>query len=328
VAHDPKLKARGVRCTYQDNLANVFGIDPKTGVARNPFDNVGVEYGLNALNEGKISFEQFVEVNSRIGGLDIDGKIVPQRMVGDPVALKRAYETGRVNAADGGLASIPIVDIRSYVDGAPPPPLDALKDVDVHDGYHSGVMRARLIKANSNAANHVMITVASLGRVQTDTRTAGSPLTQISGEALGKLDEWLTNIANDKSGQPRAKKVAASRPADLVDACYPSVAGPRVGVIEKVTDQERCKKLFPFAGDARLAAGAPPTDDVFKCAIKPIDMADYKVAMSPERLAQLRQVFPDEVCDYGKPGVGQAGLGGTWVSFKGDGEFTALELRR
>jgi hypothetical protein len=328
VAHDPKLKAKGVRCTYQDNLANVFGLDPKTGVARNPFDNVGVQYGLNALNEGRIGFEQFVEVNSRIGGLDIDGKIVPQRMVGDAVALQRAYETGRVNSAGGGLASIPIVDIRSYVDGAPPEPLDALKDVDVHDGYHSAVMRARLIKANGNAANHVMITVASLGRVQADTRTAGSPLTQISGEALTQLDKWLTSIANDKSDQPKAKKVAANKPSDFVDACYPAAAGPRVGAIEKVTDQARCKELFRFAGDARLAAGAPPTDDVFKCALKPVDMADYKVAMTTERLAQLREVFPDGVCDYSKPGVGQARLAGAWVTFRGNGEFTALESRR
>jgi hypothetical protein len=34
VANDPKLKAKGVRCTYQDNLANIFGIDPKTGLAQ------------------------------------------------------------------------------------------------------------------------------------------------------------------------------------------------------------------------------------------------------------------------------------------------------
>jgi hypothetical protein len=317
-----------VRCTYQDNLVNVFGIDPTTGVARNPFDNVGVQYGLNAFNEGKIGFEQFIEVNSRIGGLDVDGNIIPKRMTGDPVALQRAYETGRVNSAGGGLASIPIVDIRSYVDGAPPTPFDALKDVDVHDGYHSAVMRARLIKANGNAANHVMITIASLGRVQADTRTAGSPLTRMSGEALGKLDQWLTNIANDKSEQPKAKKVAANKPADFVDACYPAVAGPRVGVIEQVTDLELCAKLFPFAGDARLAAGAPPTDDVFKCALKPIDMADYKPAMTAERLAQLKQVFPEGVCDYSKPGVGQARLAGTWVSLKGNGEFTTLEPSR
>jgi hypothetical protein len=284
-----------------------------------------VQYGLQALNDGKISFEQFIEVNARVGGLDIDGKVVPQRMAGDPIALRRAYESGRINAAGGGLASIPIVDIRSYVDGAPPPPFDALKDVDVHDGYHSAVMRARLIKANGNAANHVMLTVASLGRVQDDTRTAGSPLTRISAEALTRLDRWLTAIANDKSDLPKA---AAAKPADFVDACYPTVAGPRVGVIEKLTDRERCMEIFPFSGDARLAAGAPASDDVFKCALKPVDPADYKSRPTAEQLAQLRQIFPGGVCDYAKPGDEQVPLAGTWVSLTGGGEFVALESRR
>ena len=287
VALDPELKAKGVRCTYQDNLANVFGIDPQTGFARSPFDNVGVQYGLRALNDGTISFEQFIDVNARVGGFDINGKVVPRRMVGDPVALRRAYETGRVNAAGGGLAAIPIVNIRSYVDGAPPPPFDALKDVDVHDGYHSAVMRARLIKANGTAANHVVITVASLGRLQNDTRTADAPLARVSGEALALLDTWLTAIANDKSDRPKSAKVAANKPAELTDACYPAVAGARVGVIEKLTDAERCKQLFPFAGDARLAAGAPPTDDVFKCALKPVDPADYKVL--PTAIRELNE---------------------------------------
>jgi hypothetical protein len=327
VAGDPQLKAKGVRCTYQDNLVAAFGIDPKTGFARNPFDNVGVQYGLQALNDGKISFEQFIEVNAKVGGLDTNGKVVPQRMVGDPIALRRAYVSGRVNTGGGGLAAIPIVDIRSYLDGAPPPPADALKDVDVHDGYHSDVMRARLIKANGNAANHVMITVTSLGRLQADTRTVGSPLTRISGEALAQLDRWLTAIASDTSDLPKAKKVAANKPADLVDACYPAVAGPRVGAIEKITDLDRCRKLFPFSGDARLAAGAPPSDDVFKCALKPVDAADYKVKPTAEQLAQLRQAFPDGVCDYTKPGIEQANLAGTWLSFKGGGEFVALEPR-
>jgi hypothetical protein len=91
---------------------------------------------------------------------------------------------------------------------------------------------------------------------------------------------------------------------------------------------DRCKKLFPFAADARLAAGGPATDDVYKCALKPVDAADYKTPPTAEQLAQLRQIFPDGVCDYGKPGVGQVPLAGTWVSFRGDGEFAALDPRR
>ena len=88
---------KGARCTYQDDLVNVFGRDPKTGFARSPFDNVGVQYGLRAFNAGQISFEQFADLNARIGGHDIDGNIVPAREVADPVALKIAYRSGRIN---------------------------------------------------------------------------------------------------------------------------------------------------------------------------------------------------------------------------------------
>ena len=89
VSNDPVLKQKGIRCTFQDNLVNIFGADPATGFARQPFDNVGVQYGLNALNEGKISFAQFIELNSKIGGFDMSGKIVADRMKADPVALRR-----------------------------------------------------------------------------------------------------------------------------------------------------------------------------------------------------------------------------------------------
>jgi len=54
------------------------------------------------------------------------------------------------------------------------------------------------------------------------------------------------------------------------------VAGAFVGAVEKVTDMERCKKLFHVRGDARLAAVAPPSNDVFKCVGQAVDPADYK----------------------------------------------------
>ena len=215
-----------------------------------------------------------------IGGLDANGRIMSQRMVGDALALRRAYATGRVSGGDG-LAATAVVDVRSYVDGAPPPPFDALKDVDVHDGYHSAVMRARLLKSNGTAANHVMLTAATFGSPPLDARTERSPLNLVSTEALTQLDKWLTVIAADKSDKPKARKVIDNKPADLVDACYPTKAGPLIGAIEKVTDVDRCNALFPYAGDARLAAGAPATDDVFKCVLKAVN------SPSPLKTAQV-----------------------------------------
>ena len=42
----------GSRCTLQDINVNVLGVDPDTGFARRPLDNVGIQYGLAALNAG------------------------------------------------------------------------------------------------------------------------------------------------------------------------------------------------------------------------------------------------------------------------------------
>jgi Tannase-like family of unknown function (DUF6351) len=315
-----------VRCTYQDNLVNVFGIDPKTGFARNPFDNVGVQYGLKALNDGKITFDQFVDINARIGGHDSDGKIAPQRTVGDLEAIRRAYETGRMNAFTGGVGAIPVIDIRTYNDGDPLGRGDP--NVDVHDRYHSFVVRARLLKYNGSAANHVMLTAATFGAPQLDARTERSPLNLVSTEALTQMDKWLSAIAADRSNRPTAQKVADNKPAELVDACYPQKTGAFIGAIEKVTDMARCNAFFPYAGDARLAAGAPATDDVLKCVLKPVDPKDYAVAPTPEQLAQLRKVFLDGVCDYSKPGVGQTTKVITWAVFKGNGEYASLDAPR
>ena len=114
---DPVKKPDGVRCTYQDSFVNVFGRDPKTGFARRPFDNAGVQYGLAAFNAGKITFNQFLDINRLAGGYDINGNIVADRMVADLDALRLAYETGRVNDGAHGLTMLPIIDMRPYTEG-------------------------------------------------------------------------------------------------------------------------------------------------------------------------------------------------------------------
>lgn len=317
VANDPKYKTLGIRCTYQDNLAQIFGKDPKTGFARNPYDNVGVQYGLKALNDGKITFEQFVDLNTRIGGHDPDGKIVAKRQVGDPVALKAAYETGEINLGTGGLRDVAIMDLRSYVDGDPVGRGDP--NVDVHDSYHSWVMRARLDKYDGTHANQVQLTTSGYGVVQLDARTEQGPMRQVAKQSLSIMDKWLTAIVNDKSNKSRAEKVVANKPADFVDACFPTVAGSLVGKFEKVTDASRCRELFPYAGDPRIAAGAPMTDDYFKCQLKPVDAKDYKATPNADQMAALQKAFPEGVCDFSKPPVGFAPLAGTWAIYTGDG---------
>ncbi|MFO1184106.1 MAG: DUF6351 family protein [Bauldia sp.] len=319
IDNTPAVKAKGVRCTYQDNLANIFGTDPKTGFARNPFDNVGVQYGLKALNDGVISWAQFLDINTRIGGHDVNGRIVAQRQAGDDLAIKRAYETGRVVSGTGGMADIPMISVRSYNDQDPLKRGDP--NVDVHDGYHSQIVEDRLKAYNGTAANYVQFMTATFGYPQIDAQTVGGPLNSANVDALEALDKWITAIQADRSTRSPAQKTAANRPADLVNTCYPARGGAVMQEFERVTNWERCKQMFPTFSDARLVAGAPATDDVLKCALKPIDAKDYKSAPNADQLVQLQKIFPDGVCDYAKPGIGQTAKVVTWAKFNGDGAY-------
>jgi hypothetical protein len=303
----------GARCTYQDNMVNIFGIDPATGFARRPFDNVGIQYGLKALNAGTITFGQFIDLNSRVGGHDIDGNIVANRTVGDPAALKTAYQTGRVNEFGAGLASIPIIDVRSYLDFIQPG-----GNVDVHDSYHSRVNRARLIAANGDAANQVIVTVQSTGTLGGDTGSSTSPLAQVSRHLFDLMDQWLANIAADTGSGTQAEKVARDKPAELVDSCYDSS-------LAKITNAAQCAQMFPYYNDPRLAAGAPATDDVFKCALKPVDPADYNPPLTDAQLATVRSAFADGVCDFRKTPVGKVPLADTWLAYPVPGTFESTQ---
>src|SRR5207253_2188838 len=143
LVYNPVTNPQGTRCTLQDTLVNVFGADPRTNFARRSLDNVGVQYGLAALNAGKITFDQFLDLNQRAGGFDVDGNIVATRTVGDLDALRLAYQTGQVTNGSGGLPLLPIIDVRAYLDDSG----------NVHDAVRSLIMRARLMAANGTAAN-------------------------------------------------------------------------------------------------------------------------------------------------------------------------------
>jgi hypothetical protein len=302
---DLALRADPPRCTYQDNLVNVFGRDLKTGDARNPFDNVGVQYGLTAFNQGLITFEDFVDLNRRIGGHDADGKIGFSRQVGDPAALKAAYETGRINQGGAGLSDIPIVDIRTWHELASAPDAN-IANVDVHNSMPSKVLRDRLVRANGDAGN-----MASVIVVEVETKGEGTPIQLIELKYLTYLDQWLTAIAADPRNIPKAQKVRLDRPVEMADACYPSEW-------MRITDMAECNAIFPHAALPRSAAGGPPTEDVFKCQLKPVAVKDYRAALTAAQLVILKDVFPNGVCDYTRPGVGQVPLAGTWLVFPQD----------
>ena len=55
-------------------------------------------------------------------------------------------------------------------------------------------------------------------------------------------------------------------------------------------------------------------DDIVKCQLKPFDPSDYAVPMTAEQWAQLGRIFPEGVCDWTRPGVGQEAQTGVWLT--------------
>ena len=64
-----------------------------------------------------------------------------------------------------------------------------------------------------------------------------------------------------------------------------------------------------------MVAGQPLTNDILKCQLKPLNPADYAVALSASQVERLKKMFPTGVCDYRKPGVAQQQPNGTWHDF-------------
>ena len=298
--YHPTDNPGGARCDVYEHYVNVYGRDPETGFARRPLDNIGVQYGLQALNDGVITTTQFLDLNAGIGGYDGDGNFRPERTVGDPEAIRLAYETGRLTNGGGGLATTPIIDYRAYSDDR--------EAGDVHTRYHSFSMRERLQKANGRADNHVML-------VEDDRHGLYSSASPVLAGALRQMDRWLENLAADTSSDPQADKVARAKPADLIDACWSRDDEPVRIEENQVRGSGRCEELYPSSPSPREVAGAPLTSDIPKCQLKPIDPGDYGMELTPDEMDRLRGIFPDGVCDWSQPGVGQTDLRGTWLTF-------------
>ena len=295
----------GVRCSVYDGMRNIFGTrrydeGPSASArefGRSPQDNVGVQYGLEALNAGLIDRALFLDLNEQAGGWDIDFRWRPERARADLDAVRIAYETGRVTSGGGGLAVTPIIDERNYLDHV----------ANFHASYYSFVMRARLQRDNGHADNYVI-------------QRRMAPLSR-ADENLALMNDWLDAIALDEGQEDLATKIVRARPETLRDACWNDdgleIAEPAVFDRDAIYDNTagRCNTLFPPHAGARLVAGGPLTSDVLKCQLKPIDPADYAVAFTPDEMTRLEAMFPEGVCDWSKPGVGQVPNTRTWLSY-------------
>ncbi len=110
--------------------------------------------------------------------------------------------------------------------------------------------------------------------------------------------------------------MAAARPPALQEGCNTRDPQPRFIAQEQLRDPTtECERLYPTASFPREVAGAGIASDVVKCRLKPIDPGDYGVALTEAQRARLVAIFPQGVCDWSQPGVGQRPPVGTWLRF-------------
>ena len=297
LVYDPVSNPTGTRCGDPDLSIAIWGstagIAPGSTCAQQTGDNVGIQYGLKALLAGAITPEEFVALNEKIGGTDADSNLTAARSTADLPALDIAYRSGIVSSGQN-LGKLAIIDSRGY------------DEQGIHYIWRTFSERARIDAANGgNHGNHVMWRYGTGLLPATAAQVAAVTL-----ESLLTMDSWLSNLL---TSAPKATlnavrtqaQVIAAKPSEAFDLCY--LTGD-VTFSNAVTDMALCDadpRLMRHSSP-RQVAGGPLTENILKCQLKPVNAADYLPAtFSGTQLVRLYAAFPDGVCDWSKPGVGQ-----------------------
>jgi len=302
LVYNSMTNPHGIRCDGADHDVGMVGtfVDTdgiaKTNVAN---DNVGLQYGLKALQAGVINGEQFVQLNEGVGGYNTDLVwSAPSRQSADPSALHTYYSGGLVS--DGRqLAKVPIIDLRGNESPAG----------DIHSNWRPWGLRDRLDRDHGGHGNQLIYAYNSA----TGSSAAGAALTL---KAFLTMDTWLANIESDPSANPIEVKVLNNKPAGAADLCTLGTGATQADVDAAValTDPTCPVK---FEASPRQAAGGPLAENIFKCQLKPLSFADPDytgVLFSDTQKSRLQAVFPDGVCDWTEPGAGQVPVN-AWTTF-------------
>jgi hypothetical protein len=286
--YDPQTNPGGTRCTSSDYEKNLWGLRPESvwtdiekslgrGFAKVITNNHGVTYGRNAVQEGTITPEQFVDLNEKIGTLDLDYNRVQGRTDADPGAVEIAYRTGLVNDFSQ-VDRVAIIDLRGTSNN------------EIHTDFHSHEMRERMVAANGHADNQV------IWKFPTSIVTPS----KIREQAFLAMDEWLTSIEGDTSGARLEEKVVANKPAAAVDKCYVDAGNVAT------SDPTVCGTAYQYFGAPRIAAGGPLTHDIVRCETAPLpeqpptDGSFGPLPFTTGQWDRLKASFPDGICDWSK----------------------------
>lgn len=309
----PRYSKQVVKRTFwthwQENR-EFFGTD-QYGRAPIPWSNIGVQYGLKALQDKDITPNQFLDLNQKIGGWLPQKDMTQERywhassdsvlkhystysehnMTHKGLALKPAPRSnGSIEAATAayrsgniflGELNSPIIDIRPYMD----------KILDIHHSWGAISTRKRIQKRKGN---HELQLIWQNEYPNKD-----------FSKAVYLMDEWLSRADANGGDYYRAK------PEQATDICFDK-EGEILHKGNDVWDGEwnqknkgECTKLMPFFKGSRNIAGEDISSDIFFCQLIPVRQAmeagfygDYD--MDPYQ-DQLERIFSKGVCDYRQP---------------------------
>ena len=313
----------GVEWTHWADLVNIYGTDDD-GFARVPWDNVGVQYGLEALTSGAITPAEFLDLNAQVGSWKDSSEMVTEGFPFVGRLLARSFDpwsSRQMNLSpDGG------VDAGAAARGRPR--RDARR---VHLGH--GVRRRhrhpdhRLAALPRGRARHAPQPPVVRARASASSTSDGDADNQViwftdarpavafdqTPMAFEVIDEWMANI----QAHPE-QTVAENRPAAAVDSCFDTdgaLIASGDDVWDGVLDDEpagACTQRFAIYSSSRRVAGGPFRGGVFKCALQPVDRGRDRRALrlvGPHRRGQdrLEAIFPQGVCDFSRPDAGRPG---------------------
>jgi hypothetical protein len=325
LVYDPVSNPDGTRCGDPDLATAVWGTTDNANApghrrALQTGDNVGIQYGLGALMSGAITPEEFVTLNEKIGGTDADSNARAARSTADVRALSIAYRAG-ILSSGRNLGKLPIIDSRGFDEGQPP-----LGAFGIHYIWRSFAERARIDADNGDHGNQVMWRYGTGLLPATAAQVAA-----VTVNSFLTMDAWLStlNVTAPKQTLNSVRtheQVVAAKPAGAMDFCFLLAD---TSFTTKVFDMSVCDSDSPQAdGKGRLAkrasprqvAGGPLAENILKCQLKPLNSADYSpIVFSSSQLARLHAAFPDGVCDWDKPGVGQQPAQGPLTFVDGPG---------
>jgi hypothetical protein len=132
----------------------------------------------------------------------------------------------------------------------------------------------------------------------------------VTTQSFLTMDVWLSTLLVS-APKPTLNSVRTQaqvingKPAAATDVCY--LTGD-VNFANPITDMAVCDADTRLQKHAlpRQVAGGPLQENILKCQLKPLNVADYlPAALDAGQLGRMNAVFPGGVCDWSKPGVGQ-----------------------